>query len=181
MGLSLPPRGAELALLAVVSSAAVYDVRCRRIPNWLTITGVMLGVALNGFLNPVAPGILKASLIGLGMAFGIYSVLYALRAISADDLKLMSAVGAIVGWPNWLGIFIITALLGSIMAWIVMIVRRRKKTISNSGYLHGMEAGRPYATREEQDVRGSKAMGLHHGSVIAISTLFYLALASYFT
>jgi prepilin peptidase CpaA len=183
MGFSLPPRGVELALLAVVLAAAVYDVRYRRIPNWLTVAGVVIGIALNGFLNQAVPGLLKASLIGLGAAFGIYFVLYALRAMGAGDVKLMAAVGAIVGWPNWFGIFIITAILGGIMALIVVVARKRlKKTVFNVGFiLNEMKSGRPaYVSREELDVRNPKAMGLPHGAVIAIGTLFYLAVAAHF-
>jgi prepilin peptidase CpaA len=184
MAFSLPPRGVELALLALVLAAAIYDVRYRRIPNWLTVTGVVIGIALNGFLNARVPGILKASLIGLGAGFGIYFVLYALRAMGAGDVKLMAAVGAVVGWPNWFGIFIITAMLGGLMALILVVVRKRfKKTVFNVGFiLNEMKSGRPaYVSREELDVRNPKAMGLPHGAVIAIGTLFYLAAAAHFT
>lgn len=183
MAFSLPPRGVELVLLAIVLAAAIYDVRYRRIPNWLTVTGVVVGIGLNAFLNKAVPGILKSSLIGLGVAFVVYFVLYALRAMGAGDVKLMAAVGAIVGWPNWFGIFIITAILGGIMALIVVVARKRfSKTIFNVGFiLSEMKSGRAaYVGREELDVRNPKAMGLPHGAVIAIGTLFYLAAAAHF-
>src|SRR5438445_312885 len=41
MSLTLPPPGVEALLLALVLGAAVYDVRYRRIPNWLTLLGVL--------------------------------------------------------------------------------------------------------------------------------------------
>jgi hypothetical protein len=44
-----------------------------------------------------------------------------------------------------------------------------------------MKSGRPaYTGKEELDVRSPKAMSLPHGAVIAIGTLFYLALAGHF-
>ena len=74
-----------------------YDVRYRRIPNWLTAIGVLLGLGLNTFLYQGWPG-LRFSLMGLGLAFGIYFGLYAVRAMGAGDVKLMAAIGALVGW-----------------------------------------------------------------------------------
>src|SRR5690242_11677682 len=97
MSLSLPPRGIELVLIALVLGAAIYDVRYRRIPNWLTVMGVAVGLLLNSFLYPGWPG-LRLGLLGLAVAFGVYFVLYALRAMGAGDVKLMAAIGAMVGW-----------------------------------------------------------------------------------
>src|SRR5258708_213689 len=99
MSFSLPPPGAEALLLAIVLGAAVYDVRYRRIPNWLTVAGVLAGLLLNSFLyqgtSPAVfgfPGLFFA-LKGLFVAFGVYVFLYALRAMGAGDVKLMAAVG----------------------------------------------------------------------------------------
>src|ERR1039458_9223489 len=162
MSLSLPPPSAEAVLLALVLGAAVYDVMYRRIPNWLNVLGVLAGIALNTFLYSGLSGTWFA-LKGLGLAFGLYVVLYALRAMGAGDVKLMAAVGAIVGWPNWFGIFIVTAIVGGIMALILVAVRKRvKSTFWNVGYIiNEMKNGRPaYVGKEELDVHHPKALGL---------------------
>ena len=39
-----------ILLLLIVITAAVFDIRSRRIPNWLTLTGIILGFALNAIL-----------------------------------------------------------------------------------------------------------------------------------
>jgi prepilin peptidase CpaA len=184
MGISLPPPGVETVLLALVLGAAVYDVRYRRIPNWLTITGVLAGLALNRFLDQGRPGMFVSSLLGLAIAFGVYFVLYALRAMGAGDVKLMAAVGAIAGWPNWFGIFIVTAIVGGVMALILVAARGRvRKTLWNVGFiLNELKRGRPaYMGKEELDVKSPKALGLPHGAVIAVGTVFFLALSAHFT
>lgn len=184
MRFSLPPPGVEAVLLALVLGAAVYDVRYRRIPNWLTVAGVLVGVALNGFLDQGRPGLLVSSLLGLAIAFGVYFVLYTLRAMGAGDVKLMAAVGAMVGWPDWFGIFVITAIIGGVMALILVIARGRvKKTFWNVAFiLSELKGGRPaYMRREELDVKSPKSLGLPHGAVIAVGTLFFLAMAAHFT
>jgi prepilin peptidase CpaA len=183
MEFSLPPRGVELLLLIVVIAAAVYDLRFRRIPNWLTAGGAGLGLGLNAFLNHARGGMFKSSLIGFGAAFGVYFVLYALRAMGGGDVKLMAAVGAIIGWPNWFLLFIVTSILGGIMAVILVVLRKRlKTTLFNVAFiLNEMKRGHPaYAGKEELDVRSPKALSLPHGAVIAIGTLFFLALAGHF-
>jgi prepilin peptidase CpaA len=175
---TLPPQKVEMVLLVIMLAAAVFDVRYRRIPNWLTVGGVVLGVALNTVIGPPEAG-LGFSLAGLGVAFGIYLALYALRAMGAGDVKLMAAIGALVGWERWFGIFFVTALIGGVMALILLLARRRlKQTLFNVGFiLSEMKSLRPaYLAKEELDVRNKKAVGLPHGAVIAVSTVFYLAL-----
>ncbi len=104
--------------------------------------------------------------------------------MGAGDVKLMAAVGAMVGWEDWLGIFVITALLGGLMALILATSHGRiKKTLWNVGFiLSELKSGRPaYMKREELDVRSPKAMGLPHGAVIAVGAVFFLVLAARMT
>ncbi|HMC60266.1 MAG TPA: A24 family peptidase [Candidatus Solibacter sp.] len=178
---TLPPRGLVMVLIVLLLTAAVFDVLYRRIPNWLTVSGVLLGIALNAFIGPPEAG-LVFSLAGLAVGFGIYAVLYALRAMGAGDVKLMAAVGALVGYQRWFGIFFITALIGGVMALILVVARGRlKKTFFNMSFiLSEMKSGRPaYLGNEELDVKNKKALGLPHGAVIAVSTVFYLGYSAY--
>jgi prepilin peptidase CpaA len=175
---SLPPRGVEMALLALLVAAAIYDVRYRRIPNWLTVSGVVVGFSINWLIGFPEGGLLFA-LEGLAVGFVVYLVLYVLRAMGAGDVKLMAAVGALAGYQRWFGIFFVTALVGGVMALVMVTVRGRlNKTLWNVGFiLSEMRHGRPaYVGKEELDVRSPRAVGLPHGAVIAVATVFYLAL-----
>ena len=182
MSFSVPPPVVELILLAVVLVAAVYDIRFRRIPNWLTLSGVIAGLVINAFVRTPAPAVLSFAgllfaLKGLALAFGLYFFLYAIRAMGAGDAKLMAAVGALVGWEDWFGIFILTAIIGGLAALVLSLARGRlKTTIWNVGFiLSEMKHGRPaYLGKEELDVRSSKGLGLPHGAVIAAGTLLFL-------
>ena len=173
----------EAVLLILLIAAAIFDVRYRRIPNWLTVGGAVLGVALNTAIGRPEAGAVFA-LEGLAFGFGVYFVLYALRAMGAGDVKLMGAVGALTGPANWFGIFIASAIVGGIMGLILVIVRGRvKSTFWNMGFIVGeMTRGRPaYVEKAELDVKHPKAMGLPHGAVIAIGTLFFLAISPHLT
>jgi prepilin peptidase CpaA len=182
MTFTLPPLSVQIVLLGLVLAAAVYDVRFRRIPNWLSVGGALAGVALNVFLGPPF-GILFA-LKGLAAGFGLYFVLYVLHAMGAGDVKLMSAVGALVGWQNWAGIFLITAVLGGAAAICLALARKRLgRTFWNLGFIISeMKSGRPaYLGREELDVKSSKSLGLPHGAVIAAASICFLAASAHFT
>jgi prepilin peptidase CpaA len=168
-------------LLALVLTAAVYDLRYRIVPNWLVASGITLALLLNAFEWGVLPG-LRTALAGFALALAIYMPLYALHAMGAGDGKLMAAVGAVVGWQDWIGIFLITALIGGITGLIFSKARGRlKRTLWNVGFiLAEMKRGRPaYLANEELDVRGSKGLRLPHAAVIAAGTLIYLAIGPF--
>jgi prepilin peptidase CpaA len=168
-----------VVLLTVLIAAAVYDIRYRRIPNWVSVGGVVLGVAINTVIGESGGRGILFSLTGFGVGFGIYMLLYILRAMGAGDVKLMGAVGALVGWKAWFGIFFVTAIIGGIMAILLVLVRGRlKHTLWNVGFIVSeMGHGRPaYVGKEELDVHSPKAIGLPHGAVIAVSTIFFLAI-----
>ncbi len=183
MTLSLPPRGVEVVLLTLLIGAAIYDVRYRRIPNWLTVGGAVVGLSLNAFLGPPVGGWAFAAK-GLALGFGAYFLLYALHAMGAGDVKLMAAVGSLVGWQNWVGIFILTAILGGVAGLLLAAARKRLgNTLWNVGFiLTEMKSGRPaYLGKEELDVKSSKSLGLPHGAVIAIASICFLGLSAYFS
>jgi len=159
-------------------TAAFFDLRYRRIPNWLVLAGLLLGLGLNGFLFEWQ-GLLR-SLEGMGLALVIYFPLYLLRGMGAGDVKLMAAVGAIVGWAAWLGIFFLTAIVGGIAAVALLTTRRQlRRGFSNAGYLvlQLLALRLPYARREELDVKSEKAVTLPHGVTIAWGSLLFLGAA----
>jgi prepilin peptidase CpaA len=171
----LPPI-LNLVLLALVLIAGVVDIKTRRIPNWLVLTGLSLGIALNSLLF-AWPG-LKLSLSGAGLAFAVYFVFYLLRAMGAGDVKLMAAIGALAGPKGWLAVFFFTAIAGGIVALALLLAKGGfKRTLLNvSIMLHQLSRFQaPYHATEELDVRSGKALRLPHGATIALGTIAYLA------
>jgi len=177
---SIPPQKILFVLLIVLVAAAAYDVKYRKIPNWLSLSGILLGVAINFGIGPPEGGVVFA-LQGFALGFAVYMALYVIRAMGAGDVKLMGAVGALVGWERWFGIFLVTAIVGGVMAFmLVLFPGRLKRTLFNVGFiLSELKHGRPaYVAKEELDVRTQKGASLPHGAVIAISTIFYIAMAA---
>jgi len=176
--MTFPPVVLQVILLVVVTVAAIYDLRYRRIPNWLVLTGLVLGLGVNYFLFERAG--LWESCKGLGLAFLIYFPLYLLRGMGAGDVKLMAAIGSMVGWANWLGIFFLTAIVGGVAAIALLASRSQlKRGFSSAGYLvmELLAFRLPYARREELDVKSEKSVKLPHGVTIAWGSLLFLGAA----
>ena len=176
--MSLPPLAIRILLLLLVLVASFFDIRKHRIPNWLSLAGVVFAVALNTFLFEVVG--LWYSLKGLGLAFAIYFVLYLLRGMGAGDVKLMAAVGAAVGPYNWLGILFLTAVIGGVAALVLAASKgRMRRTFVNMWLLLlSLRHGRaPYKDNPALDVGSEMALRLPHGVVIAGGTLAFLAAA----
>lgn len=167
----------KIVLVALTLTAGVYDLRFRRIPNWLNLSGAILGIGLNVILaGPHGAG---ESLLGILCAFAIYVPLFLLRAMGAGDAKLMIAVGATVGPHNWLEIFLAAGLLGGVVAIVVVIAKRRlRETCGNTGTIifalaHGLL---PFHANPQLDVHNAQSLRIPHGTVIAGGVLIFLVL-----
>ena len=110
------------AALICVSIAVVTDVRHHRIPNWLTIPMMLLGLILNGLFYGLDGFFM--SLKGLALGFALLFFVYLLGGMGGGDVKLLAAVGALLG-PRMVFIaFIWTALVGGGMAIVVVISKK---------------------------------------------------------
>jgi prepilin peptidase CpaA len=101
--------------LALTISAALLDWRSRRIPNWLTVPGLLMGIATHAALTGWQGAMF--ALKGAALALIILLPLVLLRALGAGDWKLMGAVGAFLGWQLFLFV-----LVGSIFASGIMAI-----------------------------------------------------------
>jgi prepilin peptidase CpaA len=102
-----------LALVLVLVCAA-FDWRSRRIPNVLTLTAIALGLALNALFAGAAGAVFSA--FGLAIGAGLLLIPYLMGGMGAGDVKLMGAVGALLGWQLALTALLYTALAGGLIA-----------------------------------------------------------------
>ena len=158
----------DVVLAVLAALAAAIDIRYRRIPNWLVLAGIVAGFVVN------SPGFAAA---GFGIGFVLYFPLYLLRARGAGDVKLLAAVGAIVGPGNCFRIFVLTAVLGGAIAFGFVLLRGRvRRTLFNVGWiLRGLLRFRaPWRENAELDVRSEKAMRLPHAALIAVGVFAFI-------
>jgi prepilin peptidase CpaA len=120
--------------------ATVIDIRTRRIPNELTaaMTGIGIAMAMTG-ISSISP----AAAIG-GFVLGLLLMLpgYMLGATGAGDVKLMAAIGAILGPGLVVTAFLCTAIVGGILALGVAAHRGRvAATLAGTGRMIAAPAG----------------------------------------
>ena len=170
----------QVLLLLVVIPAAFFDIRQRRIPNWLVLAGLVAGIGLNTFLfydTPSPVSGLWFALQGLGIAFLVYFPLYLLRGMGAGDVKLMGAVGAIVGWKAWLFVLFFTSILGGLTAVLIVVSKGRiYHTLQNIGVILTSIRYRqaPYTGNPELDVGTDEGVRMPHGVIIALGVIGYV-------
>jgi len=93
-----PPILAGAVVLALIGGYT--DLRSRRIPNWLTVPGLVVGVAANAMLGGWSG--LKTSLLGTGLAFALLLPFWLLRSLGAGDLKFATALVPTSDIYEWL-------------------------------------------------------------------------------
>ena len=84
-----------VALAVVLVTAIGTDLRSSRIPNWLTFSTMGFALVGHAWLGGTPEAIF--SLAGLAAGLGLFVIPYAAGGIGAGDVKLMAAIGAIVG------------------------------------------------------------------------------------
>jgi prepilin peptidase CpaA len=84
------------ATFAVALVAAVFDWRTRRIPNLLTVGGLVLAVPLHLWLSPGLVGLQSCALGGALCAMPAVAGWW-LGWVSGGDVKLIAAMGAMGG------------------------------------------------------------------------------------
>jgi len=120
--------------VALALIAGYTDWRSRRIPNWLTVPGFLIGVAVNvlagGWIG------LKTSLLGAGLGLLLLLPFVFLRSLGAGDWKLAGALGAFVGWEALVNLLVGSVFVAGIMALGLVIYKKRfKQTVRNIGRL----------------------------------------------
>jgi prepilin peptidase CpaA len=126
-GLKATVLGLAVALALI---AGYTDWRSRRIPNWLTVPGFVIGVSVNTLAGGWAG--LKTSLLGAGLGLLLLLPFVFLRSLGAGDWKLAGALGAFVGWEALVDLLIGSVFVAGIMALALVIYKRRfKHTMTN--------------------------------------------------
>jgi prepilin peptidase CpaA len=105
----------------VLIVAAVIDGWMLKVPNWITFPLIVSGWIFS-FATAGWPG-LGWSLAGTAVGLGLLYFLYAVGGMGAGDVKLLAGIGAWFCVEHTWNIFATTAIVGGIMA-VVMVASR---------------------------------------------------------
>jgi prepilin peptidase CpaA len=108
---------------AIMALAAATDLRDRRIPNVLTVAGVVVGPVLWGLLE--GPGAAFASVVGGACALLVGLGLFMVGAIGGGDAKLLAVTGAFLGPARLVNALLVIGITGGLLALVVAVARGR--------------------------------------------------------
>ena len=165
----------DVILVALLLAAAVIDWRTYRIPNWLTLGGMVFGVLYSTATHGFMAGLLPA-LGGLGIGLVLLLPLYALRVMGAGDVKLMAMVGAFLGSSEILYAVLFTFAVGGVAALAFACYRRALgRMAANVGGLVQSAAFSVMAGHRPELAIDASIGRMPYGISICVGTIAWLA------
>lgn len=103
----------KIVLLLLLILSVKHDITERRIPNKLTIPVILWGIVTAGIYSGFN-GILF-SISGFLVGLAVFFIPFAMGGMGAGDVKLMAAVGSVLGWKLTVYSALLTAIAGGII------------------------------------------------------------------
>jgi prepilin peptidase CpaA len=166
-----PQFGPWIAAVLIAIIAGVLDWRYRRIPNWLTVSGLAAGVVINTVLYRW-PG-LKTALLGALLGLGLLLPFVLIGSLGAGDWKLAGALGACLGPRQLMSVLVATILVAGVMALALVIWKGRlTRTLRNIAHLVAalFSLRMPGSEVSLDDPQSTK---IPFGVAMALAVLFY--------
>jgi prepilin peptidase CpaA len=110
----------QLVVLTVALTAAVFDLRTRRIPNALTLGAAAAAIIFHAWSGGWSGAGMSAAGWLTGLA--LFLPFFALGGLGAADVKLLAALGAWLGPLGALWIALASSLCGGLLAIGVLVV-----------------------------------------------------------
>lgn len=148
-----------ITLLTVSMIGGIYDWKVRKIPNWLTFGTFLLALIINishlrlhDFLNCI---------FGFLAGISLLIIPYLMGGMGAGDVKLLGAIGSLVGFKNVVLIFAYSAICGLFLGliWLFFTPGHLKFLITTGQILPQVD----------------KKQKVPYGIAILLGTILYIA------
>jgi len=128
-----------LAVLLIGGCASFFDVRERRVPNIVSLLGLVAGLALSLFGGWHG---LRSALLGAGVFGGTMFVFWWFGWIGGGDAKVAFALGAILGYPLAIAGLFFGIIIGGLFSvgFLVWSFGRRLPFLARSAERFGLGA-----------------------------------------
>ena len=151
-------------------TAGILDLRSRRIPNALTVTGAAAALVLRA---PHGWEALGDGLLGIGLGLLLTVPFFLVKALGGGDVKLVAVVGAFMGPVELLGACLLIGLLGGVVALIEAARRGALRTVLiNVAYML-IRLVSPLRRELSPTLTSPEAMTIPYGVPIAVGALVW--------
>lgn len=117
----------RIAIIILMTLCVYFDFRYRKIPNIITMPVIVFGLSYWTVVNKYDG--FTFSLIGILVGFLVFLLPYIAGGMGAGDVKLMMAVGALIGWKLTLISALYTAIAGGIIAFGYILISKSGKDV----------------------------------------------------
>ncbi|MRG85808.1 A24 family peptidase [Salinibacillus xinjiangensis] len=160
----------QIILTIVLVISLITDIKDRKILNIVTLPTIFFAFIYHFIMSGFDGLLFSAS--GFFVGLGLLLIPFMLGGMGAGDVKLMAAIGALQGMQFVFYAFIYTALIGGIIA-VVLLLKRKELFQSFQRIL--------FATKLKT-LEGLQKDDLHHafpyGIAIVFGTFIYMGLGA---
>jgi prepilin peptidase CpaA len=160
------------AAFALSLLGGVHDLLSKKIPNWLTLPGMVLGIAAQAWFFGGA-GALNGAL-GLLLGFALFFPMYALGYMGAGDVKLLMAVGAWLGWGSCLWVAAVAVSFGGVYALGEVLWKGRLLAVARNTYQFLRTLLLPWQVAEPLKMDHERKFAFGICISLAVAALIYL-------
>jgi len=130
-----------LVAVFVGLAASIEDLRSRNISNWIPLFALAAGIVVQTYQHGWKG--IPAALAGAAAGFGVFLIFWLLGGMGGGDVKLMAGFGSLLGVSRLLEAAYMAALIGAVMAVIVLGVHEVRRRIRKENI--GRPQAIPYA------------------------------------
>lgn len=179
----------NFVLIILLLAVSFFDVTMKRIPNFLTFPAILIGLILNVFMNNLNG--LIFSFFGFFIGLAVFFIPFAVGLMGAGDVKLMAAIGALMGWKFIILSTLFSAIAGIFVTIIYLVYKKkvlsyfRKYFVVISRlilkYIYFSERNflgnklRRFAYSRENESKRNEKLYVPYGLSIAVGTLIVLS------
>lgn len=162
---------ASVLLVVLLAVASWTDVTARRIPNWLTVSGIVAGLGIRAWMGW---GPLGSGALGVVTALLLALPFFATGVLGGGDAKLLMAVGSFMGPADMGAASLVIAVVGGVVA-LVEVARRRMlvPTLTSCGLLIVSWVTLGRKGRKPKMVIEGERLAVPYGVAIAAGSLLW--------
>lgn len=157
----------NILVVAFAVTVAVGDLRWRKIPRALTVSAFFLGLIYHLSIHQFWSSVV-AAVVGLAAS----ALFFRLGAIAGGDVKLIVAMGALLGWPRWSTAMLAAIFIAGLIA-LIQVLRQRalRQTLTNIGSILSRLQQSGMREHPEINVRNGRLIRAPFGVAVAAGTL----------
>ncbi len=162
----------QIIFFALAAVCAYTDVARDKVYNWATLPALAGGLAL-WFIPFGLSGRFYQALGGMLLGGGIFALFFLFKAVGGGDVKLMAAIGALMGLEFVLNSLLVIAVIGAVMALVVLVVRRSLRRGLKSSAKMLVTLRRKKTDAEEKPLTIPYGAAITTGSIITWAFLMF--------